>query len=65
MLCSQLGSFLIFHLWSFDRFNCLRYVMSPASVRALIASRWNHGPHSGAFKRIMTVRAHTLSIPSS
>lgn len=33
-------SFLIYHLWSFDRFKCLR---------------WNHhGPHSGTFKRVMT-----------
>ncbi|KAL4068741.1 hypothetical protein V8B97DRAFT_803561 [Scleroderma yunnanense] len=42
-----LGTFLVFHLWSFDRFKCLR---------------WNHGPHSGAFKRIMTY-AYLTSIP--
>jgi hypothetical protein len=38
----QLGVFLFFHLWSFDRFKCLR---------------WNSGPNSGSFKRVMTVRA--------
>lgn len=38
-LSLMLGSFLIYHLWSYDRFKCLK---------------WNRGPHSGAFKRIMT-----------
>ncbi|EAU91193.2 hypothetical protein CC1G_06828 [Coprinopsis cinerea okayama7 len=38
-LVALVGSFLIFHLWSFDRFKCLR---------------WNNGPHNGAFKRFMT-----------
>lgn len=40
-------SFLIYHLWSFDRFKCLR---------------WNHGPRSGAFKRVMTY-SYLTSIP--
>ncbi|KAI5995349.1 hypothetical protein F5J12DRAFT_726143 [Pisolithus orientalis] len=39
ILSLMLGSFLVYHLWSFDRFKCLK---------------WNRGPHSGAFKRIMT-----------
>ncbi|KAH7908411.1 hypothetical protein BJ138DRAFT_1012871 [Hygrophoropsis aurantiaca] len=43
----MLGSFLVFHLWSFDRFKCLK---------------WNHGPHSGAFKRIMTY-SYLTSVP--
>ena len=32
-------SFLLYHLYCFDRFKCLR---------------WNNGPYSGAFKRLMT-----------
>ncbi|EIW80587.1 hypothetical protein CONPUDRAFT_82756 [Coniophora puteana RWD-64-598 SS2] len=39
ILTTLLASFLVFHLWSFDRFKCLK---------------WNNGPYSGAFKRIMT-----------
>ncbi|KAH7929583.1 hypothetical protein BV22DRAFT_1002486 [Leucogyrophana mollusca] len=42
-----LGSFLVFHLWSFDRFKCLK---------------WNQGPHSGAFKRVMTY-SYLTSVP--
>ncbi|KAK7052881.1 hypothetical protein VNI00_004201 [Paramarasmius palmivorus] len=38
ILSCMLGSFLVYHLWSFDRFKCLK---------------WNSG-HSGAFKRVMT-----------
>ncbi|KAF7294072.1 hypothetical protein MKEN_01453700 [Mycena kentingensis (nom. inval.)] len=34
-----LFSFLVFHLWSFDRFKCLK---------------WSNGAGSGAFKRLMT-----------
>ncbi|TCD62709.1 hypothetical protein EIP91_006534 [Steccherinum ochraceum] len=40
-------TFLVFHLWNFDRFKCLR---------------WNSGPYSGAFKRIMTY-TYIVSIP--
>ncbi|KAF5387270.1 hypothetical protein D9757_006829 [Collybiopsis confluens] len=47
LLSCMLGIFLIYHLWSFDRFKCLR---------------WNNGPHSGAFKRVMTY-SYLLSIP--
>ncbi|KAJ6488239.1 hypothetical protein C8R47DRAFT_510893 [Mycena vitilis] len=39
--------FLLFHLWSFDRFKCLK---------------WNNGPYSGAFKRVMTY-SYLLSVP--
>jgi len=39
--------FLLFHLWSFDRFKCLK---------------WNSGPYSGAFKRVMTY-SYLISIP--
>ena len=39
ILTTLLTSFLVFHLWSFDRFKCLK---------------WNNGPYSGAFKRVMT-----------
>ncbi|KAJ3564882.1 hypothetical protein NP233_g8005 [Leucocoprinus birnbaumii] len=42
-----LWTFLLFHLWSFDRFKCLK---------------WNSGPYSGAFKRIMTY-SYFFSIP--
>ncbi|KAF8058703.1 hypothetical protein FPV67DRAFT_1720777 [Lyophyllum atratum] len=42
-----LGVFLLFHLWSFDRFKCLK---------------WNSGPSSGAFKRVMTY-SYLSSIP--
>ncbi|ESK84479.1 hypothetical protein Moror_6189 [Moniliophthora roreri MCA 2997] len=38
VLSVLLGSFLVYHLWSFDRFKCLK---------------WNNG-QSGAFKRVMT-----------
>ncbi|KAI6043500.1 hypothetical protein EDC04DRAFT_2522275, partial [Pisolithus marmoratus] len=38
-LSLMLGSFLVYHLWSFDRFKCLK---------------WNRGLQSGPFKRIMT-----------
>ncbi|TEB37614.1 hypothetical protein FA13DRAFT_1726725 [Coprinellus micaceus] len=41
------GVFLVFHLWSFDRFKCLR---------------WDSGPYTGAFKRIMTY-SYLISIP--
>ncbi|KAJ7125428.1 hypothetical protein C8R44DRAFT_618808 [Mycena epipterygia] len=42
-----LFAFLVFHMWSFDRFKCLK---------------WNNGPYSGAFKRIMTY-SYLLSVP--
>ncbi|KAF7341263.1 hypothetical protein MVEN_01862200 [Mycena venus] len=42
-----LFAFLAFHMWSFDHFKCLR---------------WNNGPYSGTFKRIMTY-SYLLSIP--
>ncbi|KAJ7111068.1 hypothetical protein C8R44DRAFT_536469, partial [Mycena epipterygia] len=42
-----LFSFLIFHLWSFDRFKCLK---------------WNNGANSGTFKRVMTY-SYLLSTP--
>ncbi|KII95497.1 hypothetical protein PLICRDRAFT_170141 [Plicaturopsis crispa FD-325 SS-3] len=48
ILSTLLGSFLVFHLWSFDRFKCLK---------------WNNGPYSGAFKRIMTY-SYLISVPS-
>ncbi|KAG2109380.1 uncharacterized protein F5147DRAFT_693087 [Suillus discolor] len=38
---------LVYHLWSFDRFKCLR---------------WNHGPRSGTFKRVMTY-SYLTSLP--
>ncbi|KAG9312328.1 hypothetical protein JVU11DRAFT_7644 [Chiua virens] len=47
LLSITLQTFLLYHLWSFDRFKCLK---------------WNHGPHSGAFKRIMTY-SYLLSVP--
>ncbi|RDB25145.1 hypothetical protein Hypma_007400 [Hypsizygus marmoreus] len=47
IICCLLGVFLIFHLWSFDRFKCLK---------------WNSGPSSGAFKRVMTY-SYLLSVP--
>ncbi|CAL1711416.1 unnamed protein product [Somion occarium] len=47
ILCTVLGAFLVFHLWNFDRFRCLK---------------WNNGPHSGAFKRIMTY-TYLVTIP--
>ncbi|KAK7436545.1 hypothetical protein VKT23_019099 [Stygiomarasmius scandens] len=43
----MLGAFLVYHLWSFDRFKCLK---------------WNNGPNSGAFKRVMTY-TYLLSVP--
>ncbi|KAI0828053.1 hypothetical protein BC628DRAFT_1317198 [Trametes gibbosa] len=42
-----LGGFLLFHLWKFDRFKCMR---------------WNNGPYAGAFKRLMTY-TYLLSVP--
>ncbi|KAJ7099328.1 hypothetical protein B0H15DRAFT_927819 [Mycena belliarum] len=42
-----LFAFLVFHMWSFDRFKCLK---------------WNNGPYSGAFKRVMTY-SYLLSVP--
>ncbi|KAJ7496573.1 hypothetical protein FB451DRAFT_1208118 [Mycena latifolia] len=42
-----LFAFLVFHMWSFDHFKCLR---------------WNTGPYSGAFKRVMTY-SYLLSVP--
>ncbi|KAF4600088.1 hypothetical protein EYR40_007194 [Pleurotus pulmonarius] len=47
VLACLLGSFLLYHLWSFDRFKCLK---------------WNNGPNSGAFKRVMTY-SYLLSVP--
>ncbi|EJD08376.1 uncharacterized protein FOMMEDRAFT_138221 [Fomitiporia mediterranea MF3/22] len=47
MLCTQLGAFLLGHLWRFDRFKCLR---------------WSNSPYSGAFKRIMTY-TYLITIP--
>ncbi|PFH52200.1 hypothetical protein AMATHDRAFT_74476 [Amanita thiersii Skay4041] len=44
--CSLLV-FLLYHLWSFDKFKCLK---------------WNNGPHSGAFKRVMTY-SYLTSVP--
>ncbi|GBE80791.1 hypothetical protein SCP_0305110 [Sparassis crispa] len=46
-MSTLLGTFLIFHLWKFDRFRCLK---------------WNNGPYSGAFKRVMTY-TYLLTIP--
>ncbi|KAF8171882.1 hypothetical protein BJ912DRAFT_109745 [Pholiota molesta] len=47
LITALLGSFLLFHLWSFDRFKCLR---------------WNSGAGSGAFKRIMTY-SYLVTVP--
>ncbi|KAF7344136.1 hypothetical protein MVEN_01703800 [Mycena venus] len=44
---SILFSFLLFHLWSFDHFKCLR---------------WKNGGNSRAFKRVMTY-SYLLSVP--
>ncbi|KAG1794128.1 uncharacterized protein HD556DRAFT_440570 [Suillus plorans] len=40
-------SFLVYHLWCFDCFKCLK---------------WNHGPRSGTFKRVMTY-SYLTSLP--
>ncbi|KAF7782755.1 hypothetical protein Agabi119p4_2131 [Agaricus bisporus var. burnettii] len=47
IVISMLEIFLLFHLWSFDRFKCLK---------------WNSGPYSGAFKRVMTY-SYLICIP--
>ncbi|KAJ7750148.1 hypothetical protein DFH07DRAFT_922886 [Mycena maculata] len=47
IISSILFAFLLYHLWSFDRFQCLK---------------WNNGPYSGAFKRVMTY-SYMLSVP--
>ncbi|KAI0752774.1 hypothetical protein C8Q80DRAFT_1148157 [Daedaleopsis nitida] len=47
ILSCLLGCFLVFHLWKFDRFKCLKL---------------NNGPYAGAFKRLMTY-TYLLSIP--
>ncbi|KAJ3836220.1 hypothetical protein F5878DRAFT_653196 [Lentinula raphanica] len=47
LLSCSLGTFLLYHLYSFDRFRCLR---------------WNDGPYSGAFKRVMTY-SYFFTIP--
>ncbi|OBZ69630.1 hypothetical protein A0H81_10208 [Grifola frondosa] len=47
ILSCLMGAFLLFHLWKFDRFKCLR---------------WTNSPYSGAFKRVMTY-TYLLSIP--
>ncbi|EGO00817.1 hypothetical protein SERLA73DRAFT_32684, partial [Serpula lacrymans var. lacrymans S7.3] len=39
ILSSLFLCFLVFHIWSYDRFNCLK---------------WNSGRQPGAFKRVMT-----------
>lgn len=43
----QFAGFLVFHLWSYDRFQCLR---------------WNSGRQPGAFKRVMTVSSETFPL---
>ncbi|KAL0563855.1 hypothetical protein V5O48_018207 [Marasmius crinis-equi] len=48
ILSCMLFTFLVYHLWSFDRFQCLKWS--------------NQGAHSGAFKRIMTY-SYLLSVP--
>ncbi|KAL0065557.1 hypothetical protein AAF712_007468 [Marasmius tenuissimus] len=48
ILSCMLFTFLVYHLWSFDRFKCLKWS--------------NNGAHSGAFKRIMTY-SYLLSVP--
>ncbi|EJF60734.1 hypothetical protein DICSQDRAFT_170879 [Dichomitus squalens LYAD-421 SS1] len=47
IMSTLLGMFLVFHLWKFDRFKCLKL---------------NNGPYSGAFKRLMTY-TYLLSVP--
>ncbi|PPR03335.1 hypothetical protein CVT24_012575 [Panaeolus cyanescens] len=47
LITGILGVFLLFHLWSFDRFKCLK---------------WNSGAYSGAFKRIMTY-SYLITVP--
>ncbi|KAJ4470203.1 hypothetical protein J3R30DRAFT_3382377 [Lentinula aciculospora] len=47
LLSCTLGVFLLYHLYSFDKFRCLK---------------WNDGPYSGAFKRVMTY-SYFLTIP--
>ncbi|KAH9935184.1 uncharacterized protein BXZ73DRAFT_89533 [Epithele typhae] len=42
-----LGCFLVYHLWKYDKFRCMR---------------WNNGPYSGAFKRLMTY-TYLFSVP--
>ncbi|EIM80847.1 uncharacterized protein STEHIDRAFT_30172, partial [Stereum hirsutum FP-91666 SS1] len=48
LLSSLLGVFLVFHLWRFDRFKCLRWSSTSSQ--------------SGAFKRLMTY-SYLLSVP--
>ncbi|KAI1786347.1 hypothetical protein LXA43DRAFT_1110214 [Ganoderma leucocontextum] len=47
IVAALLAMFLVFHLWKFDRFKCLK---------------WNNGPYSGAFKRLMTY-TYLLTVP--
>ncbi|KAF9018639.1 hypothetical protein BDZ89DRAFT_1209861 [Hymenopellis radicata] len=47
IVACMLLAFLLYHLYSFDRFKCLR---------------WNSGPYSGAFKRIMTY-TYLVTVP--
>ncbi|PIL33661.1 hypothetical protein GSI_04284 [Ganoderma sinense ZZ0214-1] len=46
LMATLLGAFLVFHLWKFDRFKCLKL---------------GNGPYTGAFKRLMTVRTSWIS----
>ncbi|RPD57949.1 hypothetical protein L226DRAFT_470081 [Lentinus tigrinus ALCF2SS1-7] len=47
ILSVLLGCFLVFHLYKFDKFKCLKL---------------NNGPYAGAFKRLMTY-TYLLSVP--
>ncbi|TFK92000.1 hypothetical protein K466DRAFT_573336 [Polyporus arcularius HHB13444] len=48
ILSCLLGCFLVFHLYKFDKFKCLKL---------------NNGPYTGAFKRLMTY-TYLLSVPA-
>lgn len=63
----QLGAFLCWHIYKYDRFRCLKYVQCRARrvQTNLDHLRWNNGPYSGAFKRVMTVRCVVSRVATS
>jgi len=66
----QLSAFCGYHLWHYDRFKCLRYVISRylssshrrkpgPDAHVACADRWDN-PRSGVFKRFMTVSSKSI-----
>jgi hypothetical protein len=63
----QVTSFYFYHLWNYDRFKCLRYMILPVDClqsKTSLLFRWNNGCSSQAFKRLMMASNDSIDLIS-